>query len=338
MLLKELPKVSVIVPVYNVSKFLHRCLDSIINQTLQEIEIIIVNDCSPDPLDDEICKEYATRDGRIIYHKHKKNKGLGGARNTGIKTASGEYIGFVDSDDYIHPDMYKVMYEKAKKDNYDFVQCNLIYGNDAKNKGAIFPKIKKEYSISDNVVMVNDYFLRKTILTEIVTNKIIKKEIITDNRLLFHENIYYEDAPYTMELFCIVKKVLLIPNVFYHYIINPDSTTQQTITEKHVKDRHKTLCFIYDVLLKFSMIEKVKRRPLDKRFLGYYVAIIKSKNKNIEKLYLDILRQSNIHINVRKLIILAYVRFFIGSFLRKIRLFPLALYIYNKIHDKILIP
>ena len=102
------PKVSIILPVYNVSEFLEKCLDSIINQSLKEIEIIIIKDCSPDPFDNIICQEYADKDDRIVYVKHEKNLGLGGARNTGIKLSKADYIGFVDSDDFIDAPAYTV--------------------------------------------------------------------------------------------------------------------------------------------------------------------------------------------------------------------------------------
>ena len=98
----KMEKLSVIVPVYNVYPYLRECLDSIINQSYKNLEIIIVNDASPYIEDDEICKEYASKDERIIYIKHEENKKQGGARNTGIKAATGKYITFVDSDYYLN--------------------------------------------------------------------------------------------------------------------------------------------------------------------------------------------------------------------------------------------
>ena len=118
-------KVSVIVPVYNVEKYLDKCLDSLANQTLKDLEIIIVNDGSPDNSED-IIKKYTKKYKNFKYYK-KENGGLSSARNYGIKYASGDYIAFLDSDDYVKSDMYEKMYEKAIKGNYDLVVCDIDY-------------------------------------------------------------------------------------------------------------------------------------------------------------------------------------------------------------------
>ncbi|MEQ9565662.1 MAG: glycosyltransferase family 2 protein, partial [Pseudomonadales bacterium] len=117
------PKVSVVVPVYNVSDYVARCLDSLIDQTLNKIEIIVVNDASPDPEDEKICLAYAEKDSRIKYIKHDQNLGLGGARNTGIKHATAKYIGFVDSDDWVETDMFEKLHQAIKKSKADISQC-----------------------------------------------------------------------------------------------------------------------------------------------------------------------------------------------------------------------
>ena len=109
------PTVSIIVPVYNVEKYLPACLDSLINQTLQDIEIICVNDCSPDG-SDTVLQQYAEKDDRIKIVNHEYNQGLGAARNTGVRVASANYIGFVDSDDYVATDMFELLYN-AIQDN-----------------------------------------------------------------------------------------------------------------------------------------------------------------------------------------------------------------------------
>ena len=120
-------KVSVIVPIYNAEKYLSQCLDSIINQTLKEIEIILINDGSTDS-SAEICNKYL-QDARVIYY-YKENEGLAAARADGIECATGEYIGFVDSDDWIEPDMYEKMYCSAKSNDSDIVFCNCIQNED----------------------------------------------------------------------------------------------------------------------------------------------------------------------------------------------------------------
>ena len=120
---QKLPLISVIIPVYNVEKYLKKCIDSVINQTYTNLEIILVSDTSPDNCE-KICDDYAEKDSRIkVIHKEKN--GLSAARNAGIDIASGKYIGFVDSDDYIALDMYELLYKNILKENADISACGL---------------------------------------------------------------------------------------------------------------------------------------------------------------------------------------------------------------------
>lgn len=121
-------KVSVIVPIYNAEKYLRKCLDSVVNQSLKEIEIILINDGSTDS-SAEICQEYLC-DSRVSYYS-KENEGLAAARDDGMQRATGEYIGFVDSDDWLEPDMYEKMYNAAKSNDSDVVFCNWITNDDS---------------------------------------------------------------------------------------------------------------------------------------------------------------------------------------------------------------
>ncbi len=125
------PKVSIVLPIYNVSEYLRKSLNSLVKQTLQEIEIICINDGSTDN-SLEIVKEYAKRDNRIVV-VDKKNEGQGIARNLGINMAKGEYIGFVDPDDWVKPDMYEKMYNQAKKFSSEIVICDLSKYVEEKN-------------------------------------------------------------------------------------------------------------------------------------------------------------------------------------------------------------
>lgn len=123
--------ISVIVPIYNVEKYLCRCIESIINQTYKNLQIILVDDGSPDKCG-EICDEYAKRDSRIIAI-HQENKGVSAARNAGLDIAIGEYVGFVDPDDYIHEEMYKEMLDTLRETNSDLVICGYDYVNEQGN-------------------------------------------------------------------------------------------------------------------------------------------------------------------------------------------------------------
>ena len=122
-----MPKVSVIIPVYNVEKYLRQCLDSVVNQTLENVQIILIDDGSTDSSAD-ICKKYLG-DNRVVYY-HKENEGLAAARQDGMERASGEYIGFVDSDDWLELNMYERMFSVARENDADVVFCN-CYFNDS---------------------------------------------------------------------------------------------------------------------------------------------------------------------------------------------------------------
>jgi glycosyltransferase involved in cell wall biosynthesis len=131
------PKISVIIPVYNTERFLRECLDSILNQTFTDFEVICIDDASPDRCS-EILQEYAAKDGRVRVIHHEKNAGIAAARNTGLDAATGEYIAFSDSDDYMHPDMFKIMYREIRRNNSDFVCCK--YSRPNENDKPLFIK------------------------------------------------------------------------------------------------------------------------------------------------------------------------------------------------------
>ncbi len=194
-------KLSVIVPVYNTYPYLRECLDSIINQTHKNLEIIIVNDASPYEEDDIICKEYAEKDNRIIYIKHIENKGAGGAKQTGIDNATGEYITFVDSDDYLlDKQLYNIILKKFTN-NIDIVSFK-IKQDSSKNKKS-----------SCKVIYVNENNIIKDEGT-ILCNKIFKSMQL--KKIKFNENIKYDDIPFWFE-FCIVNKPVIYKTGFYGY-------------------------------------------------------------------------------------------------------------------------
>ena len=133
--LNQLPLISVIIPIYNVEKYLRECLDSVLAQTYKNLEIILIDDGSPDNCG-KICDEYAAKDNRIKVI-HQINQGVSAARNAGLDAARGEYIGFVDSDDYIKPDMYEYLYALISKDNADMAMCNVIQTDTFKSAAPI---------------------------------------------------------------------------------------------------------------------------------------------------------------------------------------------------------
>lgn len=198
-----MPKVSVIVPVYNVEEYLERCLDSLVNQTLKDIEIIIVNDGSTDGSKEKI-QEYINKYKNIVYLE-KENGGLSSARNYGIPYAKGEYIGFVDSDDYVELTMYEKMYNKAIEEKSDMVECDFIWEYPNKKRediGKIYSD-KKEAIVEARVV---------------AWNKIIKKDIIEKTKITFPEGLRYEDIEFFYKIVPYLNKISFVKETLVHYV------------------------------------------------------------------------------------------------------------------------
>lgn len=205
-----MPKVSVIVPVYNVEKFLKRCLDSIIYQTLEDIEIICINDGSTDESSD-ILKMYKAVDDRIIVI-NQNNAGQSAARNKGIDIAKGEYIGFVDSDDWIDLEFYEKLYNSAKKYDADIAVGGIIRLHKHNNK--YYLKIEDEVVTEDT----NKKFeLCDVPEKSYVWNKIYKTEKLKEFNLKFEEGILFEDIIYTPQVLYNLKKLVTVTGVNYYY-------------------------------------------------------------------------------------------------------------------------
>ena len=213
-------KLSVIVPVYNVYPYLRQCLESIINQTYKNLELIIVNDASPYIEDDEICKEYASKDERIIYIKHETNKKQGGARNTGIKAATGKYIAFIDSDDYLcDMQAYEECIKAFNNEKVDAVTFGLQFGKD--NTVLYEESGYLQYDVNYSI---KSYFYQI----------IYKRNDLINNNIYFPENVYYEDGSFIFKYLITVKPIFYnISKPFYYY---RDSAGQTTKNIHNAKD------------------------------------------------------------------------------------------------------
>ncbi len=226
---KEKVKVSVIVPVYNVEKYLVRCLDSIVGQTLKDIEIICVNDGSTDG-SLEILKQYAKRDKRIVI-VCQDNKGLSGARNTGMAVAVGKYLGFVDSDDWIDAEFYEKLYNTAEKHNAD-IACASVernYKSGRKRRKVAVVQNKVITSVKQKFVATNSPRMC------FVWNKIYNRKAIQSRNLKFKEGVYFEDVGFTIRALYYLRTLVTVTGVNYHYWVNPESITRQ-MTDKKQQD------------------------------------------------------------------------------------------------------
>lgn len=228
------PLISVIVPVYNGEKFIDQCINSITNQTLKDIEILIINDGSRDNTLD-ISKKIAKRDSRVKVI-NQKNLGVSVARNNGIDKANGEYIGFVDADDYIDKTMYEKMYEKAKEFSSDIVVCNV---NDVINE-----KKKVSLNLQEGVIKVshregeflsNEYFNLGTA----VWHKIFKEELIKKNNIKFinYSEVASEDTLFNYEAMLKANKIYCLNEALYNYKITENSLTKSKSAKENMVRR-----------------------------------------------------------------------------------------------------
>ena len=200
--------VSVIVPVYNVEKYLDECLSSLVNQTLSELEIIVVNDGTKDnsqSIIDHYVKQYPNKVVSLI----KENGGLGDARNYGIPYAKGEYIGFVDSDDIVHLEMYEKMFNKAKLEDSDLVLCDLEY----------FYETSSEKMVKEGLVQIENIDVNKTVFLSplFAWNKLYRKSLFIESGLKYPIGLWYEDIPVTVPFFTLAKKISYVHETLIYY-------------------------------------------------------------------------------------------------------------------------
>lgn len=208
---KTKPLVSVIVPVYKVENYLNNCLDSLISQTYSDWEAILVDDGSPDR-SGEICDEYALRDKRFKVI-HKENGGLSSARNAGILHAEGEYIFYLDSDDYLHCDTLGRLIDIAVRNNADIVQCDFLRGVES-----VFPDI----NITEAVSVYDNKSIFTSFAAKIITcGKLYRRSTI--GNIKFPEGLVNEDDFTTWKFYYNANNIAVTDNPFYYYTCNPES-------------------------------------------------------------------------------------------------------------------
>jgi glycosyltransferase involved in cell wall biosynthesis len=200
--------ISVIIPVYNVEEYLHECVDSVINQTYKKLQIILVDDGSTDS-SGKICDEYAEKDDRIVVI-HKENGGLSSARNAGLNVAHGNYISFVDSDDWVLPEFIEKLYCAIIENDCDMAECGF-----ATLSSEVIPETNRNdsFSVADDCQAMKTH-LEDGHFRQVVWNKLYKREIIT---VEFVEGKYHEDVFWTYQIIANCKKLVHITDVLYCY-------------------------------------------------------------------------------------------------------------------------
>lgn len=210
------PKISIIVPVYNVSQYITKCLDSICGQTYKHIELILVDDCGSDD-SMTIVQDYLTShtfiDAHIIFHQ--KNRGLSAARNSGMEKASGEYVYFLDSDDYITPDCIEALVKPLQNKKYDVVVGDYQYSNGEKSD------LKLHNEELSGQQILNSY--ANGLWYVMAWNKLCCKDFLLDNHLTFEEGYLHEDVIWSFKLACKAQSMYIIDKVTYHYLVRSSS-------------------------------------------------------------------------------------------------------------------
>lgn len=242
--------ISVIIPVYNVENYLRECIDSVLSQTYEIFEIILVDDGSTDG-SGRICDEYAEKYNKVTVI-HKENGGLSDARNKGLSLANGEYVYFLDSDDYIVPQSFEELVSVIKADNSDFVFF------DAKS----FEDSDRGYNIAQRYIRKSNYETAKgeDVLCKLLNKKefhsavplcFIKKDILIKEKLSFISGIFYEDTIFTYELFMVASTVSYCTKALYHRRYRKASIT----TSKKNYKYFDSICKVYEEVLAFSKKE-----------------------------------------------------------------------------------
>lgn len=258
-------KISIIVPVYKVEKEINRCVDSLINQTYSNIEIVLVDDESPDRSPD-ICDDYAKIESRVIVI-HKPNGGLSDARNAGLKKATGEYILYVDSDDYLEVDACEKLLAAIQKSNADFVV-------------GVLREVRKDsvlFQLHSNIEPMIEYSSKDFIMKSIEANEwyapavlnLYRRKFLLENDLFYKVGYVYEDMEMLPRLFLSANKIIYLDYPFYNYIIRDDSIMTSGINP------HKQKCAIenYDAWKKLcdSVEDGELRKTLYGIMIRYYL-------------------------------------------------------------------
>lgn len=283
-------KVSIIVPLYNAENHLRRSIISLQNQTLEDIEIILVNDGSTDN-SLSICKEFEKNDKRIKIID-KINAGVSAARNSGLEIARGEYVGFIDADDWVENEMYEKMYEKVKSTKSDICISDFIVEDSTKSSPVII-NIKNEIlnekaireQIITNMISAPDLNSNSQTIMGSVCRLLIEKELIIKNEIRFPEEIsLMEDLIFCINIFLKSKKTSVDHGLYYHYVTIEDSAVRK-YREDMITLQHKVFKEIREVLIKNNVYELYEDR-LDIRYVNMSIKLIMNEvhNHNYKKL------------------------------------------------------
>lgn len=290
----EKPKVSIVMPTYNVEKYFKQCIESVINQTLKEIEIIPVDDGSPDNCG-KIMDEYAEKDKRI-KPVHKENGGYGSAVNLGIEKATGEYIAILETDDWVEPNAYELLYKEAKRNDTDMTKCKFYFYNS-------FRKHKDNIENNDKVYLYTNapkgafnlkqypqlLYKHASVWAAIYKSSFIKK-------IKFIEKGYYQDFPFFIETICKANRISILQEYLIHYRIEEGQNSSTLRNDEKLLKMPENCIIGKDILKRYGFYEKLMKEAFYKHAFnanyGFYNRIpLKYKSqylKLLKELFEDI--------------------------------------------------
>lgn len=273
--------ISVIVAVYNIEKYISRCIESIQNQTFTNLEVILVDDGSTDSAG-EICDAYAEKDSRIKV-VHRKNGGLSAARNTGIDIATGDYISFIDGDDWIEPNMYEMMANQVSEHRADLVACRYrcIYkDHEVDNSTGKITLFTTQYEMLIQYLKEDEDYL----IQHAAWNKLYARNLLGEDR--FPEGEWYEDIVFSAKTLSRVKIGVYIDTALYNYVCErEDSIMNAGMTERIFTDRIPAYIKKEKFLSELGVMQPVTihRYYFYKRLLEFYRELYRKQNKKLRK-------------------------------------------------------
>ena len=257
------PKISVVIPVFNTEQYLDVCLESVINQTYSNIEIIIINDGSTDS-SAQICQSYAESDSRITFI-NKANQGVSATRNIGIDMASGAWLYFLDSDDFLELTTFEILINRSNISKADIIH----FGNRVVRGGDI--KGEHTYANDQCYTKIN-YFLDDNISNVVpVSLTFIRHELVRSNKIYFNDKMkHYEDILFVYCLYCHTSKILVLKDIFYNQVIREDSASRKEFSIKVLKDRLLLLENICKYAKKYMLIKEY-RKTINNSLKGFFI-------------------------------------------------------------------
>ncbi len=315
--------ISVIVPVYNVSNYLKKCINSILSQTYKNFEIIIVDDGSTDG-SETICDEYKNNPNIQIIHK--KNGGLSSARNEGLKRSKGKYICFIDSDDYIEGKYLEVLYEMIIRNESDVAVCGFDNVDEKGNVLSNYKYNKKAYIYTPEKALLKMMNLNIP-FTQCAWNKLYKKSIFCDNDLKYPEGFIYEDLATTPVAIGESNRISFVNEPLYHYVKREGSIVQSESFKQKEYDRIKMaeICYNY-VANKFKNIEKEYYAFLIHQNISVYNLSLKSDKKMESEILLN---------KIKKMIKGKYLKIITSKINLRRKLQITLLYISSRLYKKL---